>query len=307
MVYDFGKTSRVEVVTGVFKFKNVGDGVLTLEQPKPSCGCTTAELKPDSLKPGESGELPFTLNLGHSKAVLEKHITVKSNDPKTPEVSLTIRADYTPLYEVEPLTLAPVLPFGVASTNVTTTIKRTDGKPLKIVRMDASKPWITAKLDPGLKSDPSSATIRVEVTRDGSPRRFNEYVHIYAEGETNTPVSSIYVYGQVSGEITMTPEAFYWSITDTSKTPADRTDAMITRRLKIRSSTGKTFQLTNAISTIKGMQVEIVALEPGKVYELVAKLYEDPEKTVAGTISFDTSVAAQPKIEVQCMVNVFKP
>jgi hypothetical protein len=36
--YDFGKTSQVATVTGVFKFKNTGDGILKLEPPKPSCG-----------------------------------------------------------------------------------------------------------------------------------------------------------------------------------------------------------------------------------------------------------------------------
>src|SRR5580692_4305940 len=80
-IYDFGKTSLVTSVSGVFKFKNVGNSVLKLEPPKPSCGCTVAELKPDTLAPGESGEVAFTLNPGLSRATLEKHIAVTSNDP----------------------------------------------------------------------------------------------------------------------------------------------------------------------------------------------------------------------------------
>src|SRR6185369_9558232 len=111
-VYDFGKTSQVENVTGVFKFKNTGDATLKLEAPKPSCGCTVAELKPDTLAPGESGELTFTLNLGNAKAQMEKHIEVASNDPLTPDVSLTIKVDYTPLYELNPMILSHNLPFG---------------------------------------------------------------------------------------------------------------------------------------------------------------------------------------------------
>ena len=66
-VYDFGKTSQVATVSGVFKFKNAGDGILKVEPPKPSCGCTVAELKPDTLQPGETGELAFTLHLGLSR------------------------------------------------------------------------------------------------------------------------------------------------------------------------------------------------------------------------------------------------
>src|SRR5437868_5672526 len=98
-VYDVGKTSQVESVSGTFKFKNTGDAILKLEQPKPSCGCTVATLKSDTLKPGENGEIGFTLNLGRYKAHLEKHISVASNDPQTPRVELTIKADYTPLYD----------------------------------------------------------------------------------------------------------------------------------------------------------------------------------------------------------------
>ena len=78
-VYDFGKTSQVENVSGTFKYKNVGDAVLKLEAPKPSCGCTIAGLKPDTLNPGETGELAFTFNLGRSRVVMEKRIAVKSN------------------------------------------------------------------------------------------------------------------------------------------------------------------------------------------------------------------------------------
>ena len=92
-IYDFGKTSVVTSVSGIFKFQNTGDGVLKLEPPKPSCGCTVAEVKPDTLPPGATGELPFSLNLGYYRGNLEKHITVKSNDPKTPEVSLGIKVD----------------------------------------------------------------------------------------------------------------------------------------------------------------------------------------------------------------------
>lgn len=307
VIYDFGKTSQVETVTGVFKYKNTGDGVLKIEPPKPSCGCTVAELKPDTLKPGESGELPFTLHLGQVRAQLEKRIAVKSNDPKTPEVSLSIKVDYTPLYEMNPQTLSPKLEFGTNDNVQFTTITRTDGKPLHLANIVSSKPWITAVVDPAAKSDDVTARIRVTVQREGSPRRFNEYVHIYSTDQTNTPVSSIYVYGQVMGEISLAPEAFYWSITDAAKTAAEKPEALVTRRVIIRSASGKDIELKNPQCTLKGIKVELVTKEAGKVYELVAQLDEVPATTVSGNISFETSVAAQPRIEMPVIVNVFKP
>ena len=307
-LYDFGKTSQVTTVSGVFKFKNVGDGLLKIEPPKPSCGCTVAELKPDTLPPGASGELAFTLHLGLVKAQLEKHIAVKSNDPQTPEVSLTIKVDYTPLYDVNPMTLAPNLAFGVNDADQFTTITRTDGKPLQILRLDTSKPWITATVEPGAKTNEAAARIRVAIRRDGAPRRFNEYVHIYAAEPTNTPVTSIYVYGQIMGEVSLSPEALYWSITGATNTTAtEHPEALVTRRVTIRSATGQPLELKNPQSTLKGLKVELVPKEAGKVYELVARLDEVPASTVSGNVSFETSVAAQSRIEMPVIVNVFKP
>ncbi len=307
LVYDFGKTSQVATVSGVFKFRNVGDAVLKLEPPKPSCGCTVAELKPDTLAPGASGELPFTLHLGVAKAQFEKRIAVKSNDPLTPEVSLIIKADYTPLYELNPLTLTPRLAFGMNTTTEVTTLTRTDGSPIGLLRLVVSKPWITAVVEPPVKATPAAARIRVAIRREGTPGRFNEYVHVYAAEQTNTPVASIYVYGQIMGEIAVSPEALYWSITDAANAPAERPEALVLRRVTIRSASGKAMTVKNPQSTLKGLKVELVPKEAGKAYELIARLEELPASTVSGLVSFETSVASQPRIEVPIIVNVFKP
>lgn len=307
LVYDFGKTSQVTTVSGVFKFQNVGDAVLKLEPPKPSCGCTVAELKPDTLAPGASGELPFTLHLGVAKAQFEKRIAVKSNNPLTPEVSLVIKADYTPAYELNPLTLTPRMAFGINNTAEVTTLTRTDGKPIGPLRMVVSKPWITASVEPSAKADTAAARIRVAIRRDGSPGRFNEYVHVYAAEQTNTPVASIYVYGQIMGEIAVSPEALYWSITDAANAPAERPEALVLRRVTIRSASGQAMTVKNPQSTLKGLKVELVPKEAGKAYELIARLEEMPPNTVSGLVSFETSVASQRRIEVPIIVNVFKP
>lgn len=307
-VYDFGTTSQVETVTGTFKFKNAGDGLLKIDAPKPSCGCTIASLKPDTLGPGATGELTFTLNLGRAKAQLQKHIAVVSNDPETPEVALTLKADYTPLYDINPMALAPSLAFGATTADQFTTLTRTDGKPLGSLLLDPSKPWITAKVEPNTRADAATARIRVTVKREGPPRRFNEFVQIYAAGQTNTPASSIYVSGQILGEVSLSPEALYWSVSGTpSAKVVERPEALVLRRVTIRSTEGKAIALKNPQSTIKGINVELVTTEAGRVYELVARLDEVPTSTVSGNVSFETSVASQSRIEVPVIINVTNP
>ena len=304
-VYDFGRVSRVESVSGKFKFKNMGDGVLILEPPKPTCGCTIAEIKPDKLQPGESGELPFTLNLGRYRATMEKHISIKSNDPKTPEVILTLKAEFTPLYDMNPMALAPHIPFGVKSTNEFATITRTDGKPLGALKFSTSKAWITAKLEP--TQDASRARIRVEIQPDGFPRRFNEFVNVYASDQTNHPVSTLFLYGSVVGDLAVSPEALYWSVTDSALDQTEQKEQFTTKRATIRSVNGKKFELKNPQSTLTGIAVELIRKPSGAEYEIVAKLNDFPNQTLSGDVRVETSSPLQPKIDLPVIVNVFKP
>ncbi len=306
-VYDFGKTSQVATISGVFKFKNVGDGVLKIEPPKPTCGCTIARVKSDTLQPGESGELPFTLNLGLYRARMEKLITVKSNDPKTPEVVLTLKVEYTPLYDVSPTALSPNIPMGGKSTNEIATIVRTDGKPLGALKFIASTPWITAMIEPGSKVDAATARVRLEIQPDGLPRRFNEMVNVYTADQTNTPVSTIFLYGTIRGDLTLSSESLYWSVTDPAKLRIERPEDFLTKRVTIRSASEKKFELKNLQSTIEGIDVQLVPKKPGTEYELIAKLNDVPEQTLGGDVTVETSVATQPKIVLPVIVNIYKP
>ena len=303
-VYDFGKTAQVATVSGVFRFQNVGDDLLRLEPPEASCGCTAVELKPGVLPPGETGELRFTLHLGQVKAQFDKRITVRSNDPETPEVVLAIKADYTPLYDIQPMILAAELAFGVNATTQFTTIRRTDGKPLGLARLAPSQPWINATVEPGATADPGTARLRVVIQRDGQPRRFHEFVHVYATGQTNVPVSIISLPGQFVGELSVSPESLYWSVTHDATVAADRPEARATRRVAIRSSDGRKIALKNPRSTVQGLKVTLVPNEADRGYELVARLEEVPASSVSGKVSFETSVAAQPVMEVPVIVHV---
>jgi hypothetical protein len=139
------------------------------------------------------------------------------------------------------------------------------------------------------------------------PRRFNEYVHIHAADQTNGPVASVFLYGEVAGEVSLNPEALYWSITGAAKTGTEPAPAPITQRVVIRSASGQPIELKNPQSTIKGINLQLVPTTPGQAYELIARLDDVPPSTVSGRVSFETSVAAQPRIELPVIINVFKP
>ena len=298
--FDFGKTSGVTTVSGKFTFKNTGDGVLKIDPPKPSCGCTSAGVKPDTLAPGATGEIPFTLNLGFARGNLEKHITVRSNDPKTPEVSLAIKVNYSPLYEMTPAALSARLAFGVKETNLFTTITRTDGKPLEVTRIESSQPWIKAKVEPADPTNGTSARLQVTVQRNVPPCRFVESVNVFTADHSNSPASSFPLYGEILGEVSLAPAALYWSITDATKTVAPA------QHVAIRSASGRPIEIKNLQTTLNGLKVSLVAKADHTAYDLVAQLAEVPTNSIRGTVTFETSAADQPRIEVPVVVNVYK-
>jgi hypothetical protein len=293
LMYDFGKTSQVERVEGKFTFQNVGDADLKMGKPSTSCGCTVAGVKPEVLKPGEKGELAFTLSLGKSKAVLQKQITVDSNDPDSPKTVLTVKADYTPLFEVNPVSFYFNLRKG-ETTNVVARVTRTDGKPFAVAKVKPTQSWIEAKAEP----DANDKTVKITATLkpEGSPRYFTELINVFTD-ESEQPAFAVTFSGRLLGDLVVTPESLYWPVTDPEK-------AQTTRRIIIKSSLPSKLEVKNVTSTMKDLNVEAVPKEDGKTLELVAKLTSVPTATTNALIRFETNIPSQPTVQVPVWINV---
>jgi len=92
--FDFGTISNTKSVSQVFQVRNVGQGELEIIGVSTSCGCTTAETGSRSLSPGEVTDLVVTYDpQAHDGATGEfmRVVYVRSDDPDTPEATLTIR------------------------------------------------------------------------------------------------------------------------------------------------------------------------------------------------------------------------
>jgi hypothetical protein len=302
-VYDFGTTSQVDSVTGTFTFSNAGDGELKIQRAVPSCGCTVASVKPDLLKPGEKGELVFTVRLGSTKGHLEKHISVPSNDGQNPNVNLTIKADVVQLVEVTPtqIVVGDIRPG--ATTNFVVQVRRNDGKKLLITNTESTNKSVRGHVEPG--DSEQTAKVVVEVVGEGSARRFTEQLRLFVDGATQS-VTSVSVLGRVLGDLNITPESLFWGITDPQHWPGSYPEAMITRQITIATQLDKPLEVQNVTSSIKEVSIELVPVEKGKSYTLVAKLLEVPKESERGTISFDTNLPSQPKAVVPVTINVLK-
>lgn len=303
--HDFGVVTEAGSVTGTFAFKNTGDAILKLDKPTTTCGCTVASVKPDILQPGEKGELTFTLTIPTYGGLLHKQIFVNSNDPQNPRFALSIKANHQPLYQVSPPTFNLMVRQGI-ETNVTVQVRRTDGKELQIAKVLANTPWITAQVEKPEATNPSLGRIVLKMKPEGSRRWFSDNVRIYA-GATNNPVCSFWISGRIMGDVSWNPEILYWNINDPAQARAANLDAVLTKRVTVSTTlAGQPLEVHNAKSSLKEVSIELVPNEQAKNCLVVARLSEVPNQTVSGTLSFETNIPSQPRVEVPMTIAVLK-
>jgi len=130
-----------------FKYENKGDKQIHINAVRPSCGCTTATLKSNDVKPGEKGEIVATLKTGDHGGVLQKTVTVETDDAAHPQTVLTLKANVSQVLELQ-----PALVFWQAKEEPKPkTIMVKVGKGLNIKKIDvtSSGPEFTTKVEPG--------------------------------------------------------------------------------------------------------------------------------------------------------------
>lgn len=303
-IYDFGRTANVSSVVGTFTFRNAGDAELRIARPAPACGCTVAGVKPEVLQPGETGELVFTLHLGNMRGVVQKTIAVPSNDPQNPTQQLTIRAEVVRIYEVNPQTIGAGDLMEGTNAQFTVQVRRVDGQPLQIERVETTNPIISAALTAPPSSDATEATVAVTVHGEHTPRRFSERVLLFAPNET-TPFTEITVVGRIVGDLLVLPERLSWGIGNFDRLPASRVESLLTRTITLTvSRPQQTVEVSQPESDLPGMDLKLTALEPGKRYMLVARLPEIPKESAQGAIRLHTNSAKQPVVEIPYQITV---
>jgi hypothetical protein len=302
-LFDFGKITAVETLSGTFKFKNVGDAVLKVDPPQASCECTEPKVVPDTIGPGENGEVQFMIKLDHPLNG-QRMIMVHSNDPKTPNVHLTLQMDYTPLYEFSPKTLTVILPAGKEVLENHVAVIRKDGRPLGVDRITASQEWISAAFDSSAKPEDSSAQINVMVHRpSGPPAPINATIQLWSS-QSPTALQSLSLTGEILGELAANPRYLYWVIPDFGKDKSAYPEDALTRKIELKSVLGHEVELKKVTSTVKGLSTKVVPKVPGKAFDLILRFEQLPTEFSNGKVTIETSLASLPRIELPMTIAV---
>jgi hypothetical protein len=90
--FDFGKALPEKSLRKEFTLRNFGDAELVIEGVTTTCGCTAAISAKKRLEAGGSTQLTVTLETRSYKGKLERQVLVRSNDPKTPLLTVRVSA-----------------------------------------------------------------------------------------------------------------------------------------------------------------------------------------------------------------------
>lgn len=97
---DLGEVQNGEVREFSVQVRNAGDAPLKIEAVTTSCGCTTAEVTPETIEPGATGLLRVTYDSGahgpEFNGPVERQIFIDSNDPDEREVIFNLAAQVLP-------------------------------------------------------------------------------------------------------------------------------------------------------------------------------------------------------------------
>ena len=100
-VKDLGLVPKGEKAAHEFVIRNDGDAPLQIQEVRAACGCTVAEYD-KVIAPGQTGKVRMSVDTATFSGPIAKGVTVFTNDPATPQMELTVRANVEPFVKVQP-------------------------------------------------------------------------------------------------------------------------------------------------------------------------------------------------------------
>lgn len=208
--YDFGEEENTESVEHDYAIRNDGDLSLEITRVKASCGCTAVKPSQDVIPPGGEASIHARLNLRGRHGYQRKTITVTSNDPKTPNLIMTLTGT-----AIQPLRAQPAsLFFGRVGTDAarTRTFDIISGRgPIQILETRADNPGI--QLKPLTEESAADGTMyRYELTLDPElpEGNFNGRVFVKTDMENqpelSIPVVAFIVTADAPAQMTPVPQ-----------------------------------------------------------------------------------------------------
>ena len=264
-VYDFGKIYIGESVKHAFKFKNLGEGELIINNVKSSCGCTAALVSKNILHKEEKGEVEVKFNSGHYVGKVTKSVVVNSNDPENSKYKLTITGEVIEEVSVNPKRIN----FGIIRRGDSCTknveIKTVPELKIDIKKVESPNPYITIKKN---KTGENNYAYQVIISEYDYIGKFNGIVFIYTSSSKQERIDVPFS-GEIVGDLTFYPEVLSFG------------------SVKLGQDAKKTV-IVNFIN--KDVKIEKIEAEPGDISYMISEFNNISAKKIDVKLGKDITI-----------------
>jgi Protein of unknown function (DUF1573) len=294
--HDFETRPRGDKLQHDFEIRNEGAAPLEVREVRPACGCTVVEFD-RTIAPGTAGKVRAVLDTREFAGGIAKTIQVLSNDPATPQLTLTLKANVKPLVAVTPgYARYNYVQHEVPGT-LTQYLWAQDDHDLKILRVESPYPFLKTSFREATaeerKPEGKGRQWRVDTTiqPDAAIGALGDFVLVH----TNHPkdkVLRIPISGFVRPVIAVTPPVANIGSRDLTK------EAYI-GKLRVANYATETIAVTKVESDIPGVTAKIEPLEAGRSYDVVMTFSPStPKGELNGKLRIHTASPKVPVVEV---------
>ncbi|SNB46020.1 DUF1573 domain-containing protein [Geobacter sp. DSM 9736] len=187
-VFNFGAITEGAKIDHVFTIRNAGDAPLNILHVRPACGCTAANASSPVVQPGKTAEIKTTFNSTNFTGNITKTIALETNDPQTPNYTLTMKGVVNSEVQANPKQLNfGQVKAGTAKTLVLS-VENRGKKPLKLTSVKTPMPQVVIKSENQQLRPGESGKIHITVTPRAEDRILSGYVTIATDHPTKAEI-----------------------------------------------------------------------------------------------------------------------
>jgi hypothetical protein len=289
-LFDFGRIESGDVVAHRFEFQNVGSAPLEITKVTTACGCTAPGEWDKVVQPGQTGGVPITFYSGSFSGEVRKSITVLSNDPENPNITLSIKAEIWSPIEIIPRSLVFQYDAGSESgEEKEIQILNNRDEPLKL----SPPEWEQRAFNVTLAETVPGKEFTLKIAT----------VAPFGTGTISAPITlktSVPEQPRISVHAMAIEKQPFVVVPNRIVLPAEPLPGARPYPVTLRSLGEKPLQLTEPASSSPGVRVTIEEIEKGKVFRITPVFPKGfhMEKGHKATLRIKTSHPSRPWVEI---------
>lgn len=267
----FGELPPTEIVDVRFTLRNAGAEPLTVQ---PTMGPPLRLLSvPDSISPGERGELVVQVDLRRQQGPVAFPVELATNDPEQPELTLRVSGEVVTYVEAHPGYARWSMTQGEVDGTIVQTLRATDGEPFEVVAVDLPGPGLLEETAAG---EDGSWVVDLTLGRYAPVGAITGEVVIHTTHPRQKKVL-VPVSGFVRPMLAVTP----YEIRGETELTEDAVET-----LQVRIFATEPFSIAAVEHDLPGVpEAEIVEIEAGRTYRVLLRLPADlPKGRLVGTV-----------------------